>query len=938
VGHRETGRAGSIAFTLNGRPLQIGREDGSTLLELLRERLGVTSPKDGCGGQGQCGCCTVLIDDMPQFACRIPASQLAGRRVTTLEGLSDDDRRLLADCFVRAGAVQCGFCTPGIAIRVHALLGRYPHPSRREIAGELVGHLCRCTGYKKIIDAVELLTRVRSGQASVGEGADPTGPVGRIDTSPPRDAQSGEHPGRIGTSLPRYDGHEAVLGQRKFIDDIAVDGMVFAAMRFSDHPRALVRRIDTCAAEALPGVLRVATWRDVPGERYVGLIERDWPIFVAEGEETRCVGDVLAAVAATDRRTARRAAALIEIDYEARTPLTTPEEALKPQAPAIHPRGNLLDRAVLVRGDVDAALAASAHVVEDVWQTQRIEHLFLEPESCLAVPVEFRDGRLEHLGQADAGSGWHALQDGLGFEPARDLPPDRRGLFVLSGGQGIYDDRRQICRILNWPLERAHVELVSTGGAFGGKEDLSIQGQTALLAHLLGKPVKTTLTRQESMRLHPKRHPVRLHYKVGCDAEGRLTALRARIVGDTGAYASVGAKVLERCAGHAAGPYRMPNVDIEALTVYTNNPPCGAMRGFGVNQAAFAIEGCLDVLARKVGTDGWEIRSRNILEPGDVFLTGQRMVKPFGLRKTLEAVKDAYRGARYAGIACGVKNVGIGNALPEAGRATLTVEADGRVTIRSGFTEMGQGLFTVLIQTAVEETGLPPETFNVTTDTRDGLDCGQTTGSRGTVLGCHGVIDAARKLRADLQAGATLAGLAGRVYEGRWDCFPTDKFGADVPEPVTHLTYGFATQVVVLDDRGRVQRVVAAHDAGKVANPLLAQGQIEGAVHMGLGYALTEAFVVEGGHVKTNDIKGCGILRAHQMPDVEVVFVEAADPDCPYGMRGIGEIGLVPTAAAVAGALYAFDGKPRRRLPMRDSPAAREIVSMKPPRTHRSDG
>jgi xanthine dehydrogenase molybdenum-binding subunit len=500
-------------------------------------------------------------------------------------------------------------------------------------------------------------------------------------------------------------------------------------------------------------------------------------------------------------------------------------------------------------------------------------------------------------------------------------------LKVLSQGQGIFDDRRQIAAILGWSIDRVEVELVQNGGAFGGKEDMSIQGQTALAAALVDKPVKCTLTREESFRLHPKRHPISIDLKVGCDALGNLTAVWARMIGDKGAYASVGAKVLERAAGHACGPYRVPDIDVEALAVYTNNPPCGAMRGFGANQAAFAIESLLNRLADKVGIDAWEIRWRNALDVGDRFATGQKMEKPFGLKKTLLAVREIFRGARYAGIACGIKNVGIGNGMPDPGKALLHVESDGGITIRTGFTEMGQGFFTVLIQTAVEETGLPPRIFRPITDTSAELDCGQTTASRATVLGCRAVLEACRKLKADLDAGATLEQLAGRDYYGEWICNFTNKLEAKVAEPKTHLTYGFATQVVILDEAGRIQKVIAAHDVGKVMNPTLLQGQMEGSIHMGLGYALTEDFVCEGGRIVSDSIKSVGVLRAHQMPEVQCIFVEEADPDCPYGARGVGEIGLVPTAPAVAGALRAFDGIERTRLPMKDSPAARAILA-----------
>jgi len=883
AGQSDRGAAGpaKVSFVLNGRPVTAAPRDGQTLLDLLRDDLDIISPKNGCQPMGQCGCCTVLIDGRPRLSCTLSPAAAAGREVLTLEGLPDPARRQIADCFVHAGGVQCGFCIPGIAVRVHALCEREPDPSRERIEHELRAHLCRCTGYRKIVDAVELLARVRRGEPMPADGC----------------------AGRVGDRLARFSGHEAALGDRRFIDDIKIPGMLFAAPRLSDHPRALVRRIDAARALAVPGVVRVVTAADVPGNRYVGLITPDWPVFVAEGEETRYVGDVLAFVVAEDVQTARRAADLLDIDYDVRPPVTTPDDALRPDAPRIHPKGNLLSRSALVRGEVDAALARSAHVVEDTWQTQCVEHLFLEPEACIAMPVSGGGARLH----------------------------------VLTQGQGIFDDRRQIASVLGWRIEQVGCELVSNGGAFGGKEDLSVQAQTALCAALLGRPVKCTLTREQSLRLHPKRHPVRIHLRVGCDDQGRLTAVRARIVGDKGAYASVGAKVLERAAGHAIGPYRCENVDIEALAVYTNNPPNGAMRGFGANQAAFAIEGALDRLAERVGIDGWEMRWRNILRVGDRFCTGQRLTKPFGLEQTLLAVRDIYRSARFAGIACGIKNVGIGNGLPEIGRASLTVEADGTITLRTGHTEMGQGLFTVAIQTAVQETGLPVGVFRAACDTSDPLDAGQTTGSRGTVLTCHAVIDACRKLRADLStlsAGANepaaardrLRALAGRKYLGEWECFPTDQFGSDKPDPKTHLTYGFATQVCILDDEGRIARFVAAHDVGRVMNPTLLEGQLEGSVHMGLGYALTEEMVYDAGRLVTDDVKRCGVLRAHQMPPVELILVEVPDPDCPYGARGVAEIGLVPTAPAVASALARFDGIHRTRLPMKDSPAARALL------------
>ncbi|MCC5877587.1 MAG: molybdopterin-dependent oxidoreductase, partial [Candidatus Sumerlaeia bacterium] len=656
-----------------------------------------------------------------------------------------------------------------------------------------------------------------------------------------------------------------------------------------------VKGIDPSPALALPGVHRVLTAGDIPGERYVGLIEKDWPVLVAEGEETRYVGDVIAVVVADDQHLARKAAALIDIDYEVRKPVTTPEEALAPNAPRLHPKGNLLSESKITRGDIDEAFKSAAFVEEDTFETQHIEHLFLEPEACIAVPGN---------------------ENGTG-----------PSLHVYSQGQGVFDDKRQISSLLGWEKERVTVQLVSNGGAFGGKEDMSIQGQVSLAAALLGKPVKCTLTREESMRVHPKRHPIKMHTKVACDGEGRLLGLWSRMIGDKGAYASVGAKVLERAAGHATGPYNFPSVDIDSLAVYTNNPPCGAMRGFGANQASFAIESLINRLAAKVGIDEWEIRFRNILRMGDRFCTGQVLDKPFGLEETMLAVRDAFKGAKYAGIACGIKNVGIGNGMPDKGKASIRVEAPDSLVIRTGFTEMGQGLFTICIQTACEETGLPPAIFSATTDTVVDLDCGQTTASRGTVLGAVSVQDAARKLKAELDAGRTLQDLVGREFLGDYACTYTSKLGADVENPKTHLTYGFATQVCILGEDGRVEKFIAAHDVGRVMNPILLQGQMEGSIHMGLGYALSEDFRVENGEIMTPKLRDLDVLRAHHMPELELHFIEVPDPETPYGTRGVGEIGLVPTAPAVAGALEKFDGKRRTKLPMSDSEAGQFIVN-----------
>ena len=670
--------------------------------------------------------------------------------------------------------------------------------------------------------------------------------------------------------------------------------MLYGAIVLSPHARARVVKVDVARARALPGVAAVATAADVPGDRWVGQIHADWPVFVAEGEEARCVGDVLAAVAAETPRLAREAAALVEVSVEPLPAVLDPAEAIRPEAPQVNPkRDNVLSVTRYARGDVEAALAASVHVVSGEWATQRIEHLFLEPEACMARPLA--DGRL----------------------------------YVASQGQGIFDDRRQIASVLGEPEDNLFVELLPNGGAFGGKEDMTIQAQTALLARLTGRPVRIELSREESVRMHPKRHPLTMRYAVGCDAQGRLTAAKIAIVGDSGAYASVGGKVLERAAGHACGPYAVPAVEVEAIAAYTNNPPCGAMRGFGVNQTSFAIEGCIDLLAEKVGLDGWTMRFLNVLRVGGLTTTGQRLEKSVGAEKTLLAVKPAYEAARAnghaVGIACGMKNSGLGNGAVEYGRCRLVVEPGGAVGLYTGFTEMGQGLLTVLTQCAVEVTGLPAAVFRPEVSTRFELGCGQTTGSRASLLAGRAAIDAAEKLKADLDAGRTLADLAGKVYPGETRIDDTTAGAPEGGAVKTHTTYGFATQVVVLDEKGAVAKVVAAHDVGRALNPQQCEAQIEGAVHMGLGYALTEELPCRDGMPVTFKLRELGVLRAQHMPEVEVILVEEPEPEGPFGAKGVGEIGLVPTAGAVAGALAAFDGVRRTRLPMKESPAARAI-------------
>jgi xanthine dehydrogenase molybdenum-binding subunit len=845
----------AVAFILNGDPVSV---DGAHphLLAALREELDVTSPKDGCSPSGQCGACTVLLDGKARVSCSTGLDKVDGHEVTTLEGFAAEERNRLAETFAAHGALQCGFCIPGILVRAKALIDQKGAGlDRATIEARLGAHLCRCTGYTKIIDAVTDLAQAK----------------------PPAPAPGGG----IGQRGPKYQAIDLALGDRGYVDDLRRDGLLHAALVFTDHARADIISVDTAPAEAMKGVVAVYTAADVPGDLKVGIIHKDWPVFIPVGGRTSFYGDVLAVVVANSRANARAATGAVAVEYSVLEPFVDPAAAVASTEDAVWGLdGNVLSRSAYVRGDVDAAFAASAHSVHETFSTQRVEHAFLEPESTLAEPTP--DGALR----------------------------------VYSGGQGIWDDRDQIAAMLDIAPSAVVVELISNGGAFGGKEDMSNQAQTALAAHLLQRPVKCTLSREESFRLHAKRHPITIDLELGCDEHGVLTAHRARLLGDSGPYASVGMKVLERAAGHATGPYAVPAVDVEAIAARTNNPVCGAFRGFGANQAQFAMEGALDRLAEKVGISGWEIRSRNVVVPGAVWGPGQIMDEgSAGARECLDTIQPHFDAARAAGKAVGLglalKNSGLGNGLREVSRATVRFDGDGTVEVRHCWTEMGQGVDTVAVQVAVEELGVDPASVRIAMDTTRELGAGQTTGSRGTVLAAGAIAEACR--------AATAGGRQQDVeYEGEYVVDWTNSMNEGLENPVLHSTFGYAAQLVIADPAtGEIEKVVAVHDVGRAVNPTLCEGQVEGAVHMGLGYALTEEFPTdELGRPTKDTLRSLGILRPKDVPAIETILVEVAQPGSPYGIKGIGEIGLVPTAGAVAAALHEVDGVWRNTLPM----------------------
>lgn len=837
-------------------------EKDQKLIQYLRDELKLKSVKDGCS-EGACGTCTILVDGKATKSCVLPVSKFEGKNIVTVEGLSEQEKEVYVYAFGEAGAVQCGFCIPGMVMCGKALLDTNLNPTREEIAFALRNNICRCTGYKKIVDAIELAAKI------FREG-------GKLPEQ--------EKDWQIGNRVHRVDVREKVLGYGEYVDDVEMEGMVYGSSVRSAYPRAIVKAIHTEKAKALKGVLAVLTAEDVPGNNKVGHLKQDWDTMIGVGDTTRYLGDAICILAAETPEILEEAKKLIEVEYEELPAVFNPWEALKEDAPLVHKSGNLLAHEHLVRGNADEVLKASKHVVTRKFSTPFTEHAFLEPECAIAFP--YKDG-----------------------------------IKVYTTDQGTYDTRKEVSIMLGFEPERVYIENKLVGGGFGGKEDVTVQHQAALLTYYLKRPVKVKLSRQESILVHPKRHPMDMEFTLGCDEEGNFTALKAILVADTGAYASLGGPVLQRACTHAAGPYNYQTIDIDGKAVYTNNPPAGAFRGFGVTQSCFATECLINLLAEEVGLTPWEIRYKNAIRPGQVLPNGQIADQATGLAETLEAVKEFYESEPYAGIACAMKNAGVGVGLPDWGRVILAVE-DGKVHIRSGASCIGQGLGTVLTQITCTTTNLPREKVEYDrANSGNSPDSGTTSGSRQTLVTGEACRRAAEKLVEALGDGE-LSSLNGQEFYGEY-LAKTDPMGSDVPNPVSHVAYGYATQVVALNEDGTVKKVVAAHDVGKAINPISVEGQIEGGVVMSLGYALTEDFPLDHGK-PTAKYGTLGLFKANKVPEVESIIVEK--PGIPYagGAIGIGEITSIPTAPAVQGAYYKKDGEYRTVLPLVNTPYAKK--------------
>ena len=884
---------------VNGNEIEVDAE--RKLIDVLRNDLRLKSVKDGCS-EGACGTCTVIIDGKAMKCCVQKCGRLAGKHVITVEGMSEREKEVFVFAFGEVAAVQCGFCIPGMIMCGKALIDANPDPSRLEIAAAIRNNICRCTGYKKIMDGIALAAKMLREDIPV-HGADKFLKVGK--------------------SPHRIDVEPKVLGIGQYCDDldaVEMPGMCYGSAVRSKYPRARVLAIRTEKAEALPGVVCVLTAKDVPGSNKVGHIMPDWDTLIPEGEITHFLGDAIVLVAAETPEILAQAKALVEIDYEELPCVTCPADGLKDGAPIVHESNgsNILSHEHLIRGDADAVIAASKYKVTNHFETPWQEHAFLEPECAVAMPFD-------------------------------------DGVFVYSSDQGAYAVRHEISHMLGLPEDKVIVENKYVGGGFGGREDVTVQHLAALIAYRTKRIVKCKLTRPESILIHPKRHPFSIDMTTACDENGMLTAMKAVVVTDTGAYASLGGPVLQRACTHAAGPYNYQVIDIDGTAVYTNNPPAGAFRGFGVTQTIFATELNLNRLAEMVGIDPWEIRHRNAIRPGQVMPNGQIADPATGMAETLEAVKDAFYAApaNRVGIGCALKNAGVGVGLPDYGRCRLLIR-DGMIHIHAGATCIGQGIGTVLTQMISEAVGIESDAIQWHhPNTSMAPDAGVTSGSRQTLVTGEAGRRAAKDLRKALFKAkgleyksqshhsaylenvvveeempetaaitftpADLRLIDGADFLGEY-LAKTDPMGKSGKEnPVSHVAYGYAVDVVILNDDGTIKKVVAAHDVGKVVNKKACQGQIEGGVVMGCGFALTENYPLANCVPKAR-YGTLGLMKADKAPDVEAIIVEKPGVDVAFGAIGIGEITSIPTAPAVAGAYYAFNKQFQTSLPLQGTP------------------
>src|SRR5262245_17861984 len=889
----------NYTLTVNGNQVQVRASPQTMLMDVIRDQLRLTGTKDGCA-TGHCGSCMVISNGEAVRSCIVPMKRVDGAKLTTIEAVANADGTLhpVQQAYIDQGATQCGFCTPGFIMATIALLEKNPNPTLEEIYNEHKWNICRCTGHNAIIRAI---------QQAAGQTVAPTPPVKQ-----PLNA--------ISRPLPRPDAVEKVTGKGIYADDLYVEGMLHAAALRSKYPHARLLKVDVSQAKALPGVIAVLTASDIPGRKDCGVHEVDWPVLCYD--KVRYVGDAIGLVVAESEAIAAEALKLIEVDYEPLPVVPGPKEAALADAPILHQHiphhspaehGNCLKHYHLENGNVAIGFAEADAIIEREYSTQCVEHAFIEPEAGLAIP------------------------DPMGR------------ITVYCGGQIPFGDRSQIAATLNLPEDRIRVINCLIGGAFGGKEDVSVQIHVALAAMITKRPVKMVLSRKESLMFHPKRHATIFKMKTGAKRDGAITAHEAEIWGDGGAYASLSSHVMLRATTHAAGAYEVKNVKVDTYAMYTNNAPSGAFRGFGVTQSAFAMESQMDQLAEALGISPVEIRRKNVLNYGKQTLAGQVMAESCGLADALETVAAEMEKHPFAeadgdkrrawGVACAYKNTGFGSGAYDAAGAEVEVFADGRAAVRAGAAEIGQGIVGVLAQVVSEELGVPYEKVEVlVADTDRTLDCAATTASRQTYVTGNAARHASREVRKLLSRTAaeflgappdSLVFADGEIRNNghgvelseivkmvrRQGQLPkmSYQYVAPICEQYHHFAFGFGAQAVLVEvdiktGETKVLKVIAASDVGRVINPLALQGQVEGSVSMGLGMALQENFVMKDGYVMTDSLNKCHLPTIDQTPEVISFFIEHETQDGPYGAKGVGELASIPTTPAIINAIYNATG------------------------------
>ena len=887
-----------MKIRVNGRSCEATQAERElTLLAWLRDTLGLTGAKNGCDGTGACGACTVIVNGQAVKSCQIRVADLDGAQIETIEGLGEaGGLHPLQEAFIAMGAVQCGFCTPGMVMAAKALLDRTANPTREEIRKALRGNLCRCTGYVKIVEAVE-----RAAAALRGESYP---------------AEAGVRP---------YGAEEKATGRLRFIADLPPQGLLVGKVVWSEHAHAAIRGVETGDARRMPGVVAVLTARDVPGEPFHGLIYPDQPVLCAD--RVRYLGDPLALVIAESEQAALQGAAAVRVDYAPLPAVDDPREALADSAPLLFEGGNLCCEFHLERGSAEEALRQAAVCVSGEFSTPAIEHAYLEPEAGIASWEEDR-------------------------------------VVVRSASQYPHAMRRQIARVLGQPEDRVRVIAHPTGGAFGGKTDISVQALLALAAWHTRRSVRIVWTREESLRASVKRHPMRLAYRIGFDAEGQIVAIDADILANCGAYHTLSHPLLEQTTAFSTGPYRVPNATIRVRGAFTNTPPSSAMRGFGIPQPAFAVESLMDEAAARLSMSPLEIRRRNALRPGDTSVTGQIMGPDTHLVEALDLLAAVYtresrslRPGRGMGVACGYKNVGLGLGEHDFAEVILEVTGSGDVTVRTGAVDLGQGVSTVLAEMAARELGLPYERITVESgDTDLAPDARETNASRQSVMSGNALLCAVSELKR--KAGqiaqklvptlkpplrverGTVVDAAGSVVSlgdlavaseegllraaGVYTAPATSPLDAQTMDPgrTYYFAYTFFANLAVVQvgESGRVgvERIVSSYDVGKILNRRALEGQLEGAAVMGMGYALSEEYVPSGPSMTTT-LAQCGLVRLPDVPEVVSLFVEAGDSMGPYGAKGVGEVAMIATAPAILNAVRNAVGCRVFALPARAS-------------------